>query len=176
MDKSVVLFLNHFAGSSPFLAGLFTFFAIYLGWAVVASLGAFLFSKENGRIKFKKENFRIIILTLLAAGFGRLAVTEPLRRILDFERPGKILNDSLIEFISFSGAPAFPSGHATFFFGLATPIFLWNRKIGAVYYFFALLNSLGRVSAGLHWPSDILAGAAIGIASGIFIWFLGKPR
>lgn len=172
MEKAVVLFLNHFAGQNAFLAGLFTFFAIYLGWALVISLFGFLISFREKR--FKKENLKIVILTLASALFSRLVITEPIRRFLDWDRPGKVIDGDLIEFISFSGAPSFPSGHASFFFGLATPIFLWNRKLGLLYYFFALINSIGRVSAGFHWPSDILAGAVIGIVSGIFIWFLAK--
>lgn len=172
MEKSIVLFLNHFAGANAFSAGLFTFFAIYLGWVLVISLFGFLFSWRERR--FKRENLNIVLLAVTTALFSRLIIAEPIRRLLDWDRPGKTLDHDLIEFISFSGAPAFPSGHASFFFGLATPIFLWNRKLGLIYYFLAFMNSLGRVSAGLHWPSDILAGALIGIISGIFIWRIGQ--
>ena len=66
---------------------------------------------------------------------------------------GKVLTDS---------AWSFPSGHATFFFAMATAIYLYNKKWGIWFFVGAILISIGRVIAGLHYPSDILGGAIIG--------------
>lgn len=154
------------------LTYLFIFFAVYLGWLIILSLFSLLFSVKERR--FKTENLRVVILAAATALFARLAIAEPLKRIFDTERPNEIFNNGLAEIISFPNSAAFPSGHASFFFGLATPIFLWNPKIGAIYYFLAFLNALGRVGIGFHWPKDILAGALIGITSGFFIWKISK--
>jgi undecaprenyl-diphosphatase len=81
--------------------------------------------------------------------------------------------------LSHSVSSSFPSGHAAFFFALSTVLLLYNKKFyprpkfwwGAGLFFFlaSFLISIARVFVGIHWPSDILAGAAIGIFSGWLI-------
>jgi undecaprenyl-diphosphatase len=61
---------------------------------------------------------------------------------------------------------SFPSGHATFYFSLATVAWYESKPMSAALFAAALLMGIARVAAGLHWPSDILAGAIIGITAG----------
>ena len=63
----------------------------------------------------------------------------------------------------FAGWSAFPSDHATMFFALATCLWSVNRWVGALAFLHAaLVVSLPRVFLGLHFPSDVIAGAIIG--------------
>lgn len=62
-----------------------------------------------------------------------------------------------------------PSGHAAFFFALALVIYFMNRRWGMVYLIAAAVVTLSRIAAGVHYPSDILAGAAIGLASAYLV-------
>lgn len=60
---------------------------------------------------------------------------------------------------------SFPSDTAALAFALATAVFLAHRGAGAFAYAWALFAvCLPRVYAGYHYPSDILCGAAIGLA------------
>lgn len=60
---------------------------------------------------------------------------------------------------------SFPSGHATAAFALATAFSLrWPRARG-VWFGMAALVALSRVALGLHWPTDTIAGAMIGIGT-----------
>lgn len=66
---------------------------------------------------------------------------------------------------AFAKLSSFPSDHAVLFFGLATGLFFISRAVGA----FALawtvvFVALPRMYLGLHYATDILAGAAIGSA------------
>ena len=59
----------------------------------------------------------------------------------------------------------FPSDHAAFFLALSLGILLACRRAGAVALAWTLIVTLaGRVAAGMHWPSDIAAGMALGAA------------
>lgn len=51
------------------------------------------------------------------------------------------------------------------FFALATGLFLASRRLGSLALIYvALVICLPRVYLGVHYPTDMLAGAAIGIA------------
>jgi undecaprenyl-diphosphatase len=61
---------------------------------------------------------------------------------------------------------SFPSDHAALFCALATTIFFVSRRLGVLAFlhvFFVMC--LARIYLGFHYPTDILAGAAIGIAA-----------
>jgi undecaprenyl-diphosphatase len=58
---------------------------------------------------------------------------------------------------------SFPSDHAALFFGLATLIWISDRRLGVFASFWAAITSSTRVYLGFHYPSDILGGEALGI-------------
>lgn len=60
-----------------------------------------------------------------------------------------------------------PSGHAaTGFAGAVVLTYLWRR--GAPFFFLlAVAIAFSRVYVGVHYPSDVLAGAALGAAGGL---------
>ena len=59
---------------------------------------------------------------------------------------------------------AFPSGHATA--GFTTAVFLSRADPGPPWYLIAGLVACSRVYVRLHHSSDVLAGAALGLAFG----------
>ncbi|MFT3912852.1 MAG: phosphatase PAP2 family protein [Anaeromyxobacteraceae bacterium] len=61
---------------------------------------------------------------------------------------------------------AFPSDHAALAMALATGLAFVSRRLGAVAVAqVVLLVALPRLYLGLHWPSDLAAGLAIGAAA-----------
>ena len=64
---------------------------------------------------------------------------------------------------------SFPSNAASVGVSIATAVWLFNRKAGMVLYVLAVLLTLARLCGGVHYPSDILAGALIGTLSALFI-------
>jgi undecaprenyl-diphosphatase len=83
------------------------------------------------------------------------------------QRPFVGNNVNLI--LGYQNNPSFPSGHASFFFGLSAMVYFYNKKAGSLFLIASFLISISRVYGGIHWPSDILAGALIGIISAYFI-------
>jgi len=62
---------------------------------------------------------------------------------------------------------SFPSGHATVSFACATVLALAVPRLRVPLYALATLISLSRVYVGVHYPLDVLAGAALGVAIAI---------
>jgi membrane-associated phospholipid phosphatase len=69
------------------------------------------------------------------------------------------------------GAPSslsFPSAHATSSFAVATAMVRVDSAMAAAF-LVAIALSLGRPYLGMHYPSDVLAGALLGVALGLIV-------
>ena len=61
---------------------------------------------------------------------------------------------------------SFPSGHAAGSFAFAAFVLTLNRRAGAIALLIAVLIGLSRIALGVHYPSDVLAGAVLGSVAG----------
>jgi len=60
---------------------------------------------------------------------------------------------------------SFPSDHATLFICLAVVLWMVSRRLGVIAFVYVLLViDLPRIYAGVHYPTDILAGSVLGLA------------
>jgi undecaprenyl-diphosphatase len=85
-----------------------------------------------------------------------------------------------------TASPSFPSGHATGSTALAVTLFFvvrhlvprWQGVVAGLGIFFAVLVSASRLYLQVHYPSDIAAGIALGIAwvLGINMLYTASPR
>jgi len=69
------------------------------------------------------------------------------------------------------GAPSslsFPSAHATSSFAVATAM-TRVEPLGGLAFILAIALALGRPYLGMHYPSDVLVGALLGICLGLII-------
>jgi len=64
---------------------------------------------------------------------------------------------------------SFPSGHATTAFALATLLSLWYPRWAPAFVALAGLVALSRVALGAHFPSDVLAGAVLGMGVALIV-------
>ncbi len=65
---------------------------------------------------------------------------------------------------------SFPSDHASLFFALATGLWLLSRRTGIFAFAYAIIViCLPRIYLGLHYPSDLLAGAVVGTGSTLLV-------
>jgi undecaprenyl-diphosphatase len=64
---------------------------------------------------------------------------------------------------------SFPSGHATVSFACATVLAFAVPRLRVPLYALAALIAFSRVYVGVHYPFDVLAGAALGLLLGVGI-------
>jgi undecaprenyl-diphosphatase len=64
---------------------------------------------------------------------------------------------------------SFPSGHTLTAFAGATMLALWVPRYRAPLLALASLIALSRLYNGVHYPSDVVAGAALGVATALLL-------
>lgn len=84
-----------------------------------------------------------------------------LKFIFQTPRPFLALSD-VVPLLNYGGYDSFPSGHATVFASLAVSFYFYNKKLGYLFTFFALLIGLSRIVVGVHFPLDVLGGWLLG--------------
>ena len=62
---------------------------------------------------------------------------------------------------------SFPSNAAALTFAMATGVWLWDRRASAGFWVLAGLFPLARLFAGVHYPLDVVGGAAVGVLSAL---------
>ena len=110
----------------------------------------------------------VLVLQMIAAAvLSRGIITEVIRLFWYRTRP--FVEQNFVPLIPHADTASFPSGHATFFFAIGTVLYLHNKKAGMVFLLGSAVIVIARVLAGAHWPSDVIAGALIGIACGLAV-------
>ena len=94
-----------------------------------------------------------------------MASTYVLKRIISRERPS--ITYPFIQPVIVETNGSFPSGHTTAAFATATSLTLAYPKwyVAVPAYTWASTVAYSRLHLGVHYPSDILAGAVIGASS-----------
>jgi undecaprenyl-diphosphatase len=167
MDLKLLYFLNSLVGKSKFIDALIIFFGQYFSYLLIIIFCLFLYFLKRDQ-KTKLSSFIITIVSALALSS---ALTYLIRFLYHRPRPftAFAIKNLLVE-TSYS----FPSHHATFFFTMATVIYLYNKNWGRGFFIAALIICLSRIIAGIHYPSDILGGMIIGVLAGYLTSYLIK--
>jgi undecaprenyl-diphosphatase len=112
---------------------------------------------------------RTAVAAGLSAALG-LAVGSLIAQFVDRARPFVSDPGSVHLFAAHSADAGFPSDHATAAFAIAVAIVLRKRDLGIFALLAASVLSVGRVAIGVHYPSDVIAGAALGAAAALALW------
>lgn len=101
-----------------------------------------------------------------------LGSTFMLKSVIDRIRPFDALENVKVKSIESATGSSFPSGHTSQAFAIATILTLSNPKpfVYIPVILWAGLVGYDRIYLGLHYPTDVLGGAVIGIASALLVW------
>lgn len=138
--------------------------------------------------------FVLILVALFAAVWGRLRTTarraavaaaasagvallvgQVVSRLVERPRPFVAHPDLVHLFAPHVADASFPSDHATAAFAIATAVLLRHRAWGAVLLAAAAALAASRVVIGVHYPLDVLGGAALGAGVALLL-FAPLPR
>jgi undecaprenyl-diphosphatase len=112
----------------------------------------------------------LVTATLAADGLSYL-----LRQWIGRDRPPLVYGDPR-PLVGLPHSGAFPSGHAASAFAAATVIAWASRRLAAPAYVLAALVAWSRVYVGVHWPLDVIGGAALGTLVAIALLKLSAVR
>lgn len=109
----------------------------------------------------------------VAAGLScglALGLAQLITRLVDRPRPFVADPGAIHLFAQHAADSGFPSDHAAAAFAIAVAILLRNRRWGTVVLGCAGVLAAARVGMGVHYPTDVLGGAALGALSALVLW------
>jgi membrane-associated phospholipid phosphatase len=123
----------------------------------------------TGLLTKDKKLIRNACVTAIASALNA-GITNALKYSINRDRPYVTYPD--INKKAKGGSPSFPSGHSSSAFATATSVSLFYPKwyIIVPSYLYAGTVAYSRMDLGVHYPSDVLAGAVIGSGCAYITW------
>jgi len=166
VDWSVLHALNNFMYQHDGVEDPLLFYANASEALFIATLAVvFLAARGAAHAAWRRAS----VAAVLSAGLG-LAVGKVISELVDRARPFVADPHGVHLFSGHAADPGFPSDHATAAFAIAVAILLRKRGWGIAALVLATVLSVGRVALGVHYPSDVLSGAALGSAAALALW------
>ena len=168
-DVLIFSAVQKMAGFNPFVDALGIFCASVLIW-LEAGMAVFFWLAD------RRRRFLEFMPAPAAALFAWLA-SDFIGALYFRPRPFAVLSTAKLLIAKSPLDKSFPSDHATIAFAIAVSVFLVDRRWGYPLLAMAAIISLARIFVGVHYLTDVVAGALLGAASAFAIhrlihWFL----
>ncbi len=157
MDQSLYLSINRFAART---AWAHPFATAYAKYGVVVFAGILVAAWWRSRRAGDLHRFAGAVWSAAAAGIA-LGIGQIIGGIIDRHRPYETLRGVHV-LVSRTTDFSIPSDHATAVGAVAVGLWISDRPLGRITVILAILMAFTRVYVGAHYPSDVLAGLALG--------------
>jgi len=160
LDEALFQALNGLAGRWPVLDGLARLVVNdYLAPSTLALMLVWMWVR--GATPPQRQSDTAAVLNAIVAQFLANVILKAVNLV--YFRPRPFDSDPGVSLLFYRPwDSSFPSNPATFAFAVATAIYLGDRRLGRWALSVAGLWALARVFCGVHYPSDVLAGALLG--------------
>ena len=112
---------------------------------------------------------RIFVLVAVADLVASVAANL-LQRLFERQRP------DVARLVALPHSHSFPSGHASTSFACATVLALLEPRLRVPALVLAAAIAFSRLYVGVHYPTDVLAGAVLGTATGLLTSAAARRR
>lgn len=163
LDHTILLYITTHLRTSLCTDAMRVFTMLGNGGMIWILLSLFLLARPKTR--------RCGITMLASLLIGLLLGEGILKHVICRPRPFMQYHDITI-LIPAPSTFSFPSGHTLSSFSAATALFGYYHRTGIGMYCMAALIAFSRLYLGVHYPSDVLAGLLLGVAVGIFSYWL----
>lgn len=167
LDVKLLYFINHTLSNS-FFDKLFPFITEVKNWYIAYFILFLILIIKGGRIG-RMAAVAMILLIVATDQFS----SSFLKNIVGRIRPCNVFQD-LNVLVTCTESFSFPSSHAVNNFGMAMfftkifPKYKWS------FFIVATLMAFSRPYVGIHYPSDVIGGALIGIFFGYIFAIISK--
>jgi undecaprenyl-diphosphatase len=123
---------------------------------------------------YRSTKWKYATVSALTAAALAMAVNQVIAHVWERPRPYVTHGLSTHLLAASSPDPSFPSDHAAAAFAIAFAVLAFSRPAGLGFLAGATLIGVSRIALGLHYPSDVLAGAVVGWASATVVVHMGR--
>lgn len=127
-------------------------------------------------LRWGRKGLWIALPLLLSVGLTDVLGSRVLKPLFARPRPIEVLPEGTFrQVLHVAHGGSMPSLHAANAFSAAVFLWLVRPSLGAPALAVATLIALSRVVGGVHWPTDLVAGAMLGTLVSTSVW-LGVNR
>ncbi|WP_329456612.1 phosphatase PAP2 family protein [Streptomyces sp. NBC_01497] len=134
---------------------------------VVVVLACWLAVRRRGSVRDSVSAVAGLLWATIAAGVA-LLVSLPVRGFVGRPRPF-VDHKGVDVLLAGQHGYSFVSGHATLAMAVGVGLFVVHRKYGLVAIGLAVLEGFTRVYLGVHYPTDVIGGFALGTAVALLL-------
>ncbi len=162
LDKKIFVFVQEYmhTGFLDFWMPIITEFDYWKIPIALFLISLFIWGGKKGRIVAG-----LMVIVFILADQMSANVIKP---VFSRARPYVYFTD-ILPLVSSSPRYSFPSTHASNIFATTILLSFYYRKFLLLNLFIAVSVSFSRIYVGVHYPSDVVAGAILGIACAVVV-------